>query len=231
MRRRLHRVLCILGCLLVLLGLGYAGLFRYLTWREQVSPSTRQVLVLKNGREIPLLQPTSAPRPATQAVELSNERRAEPSAAPTATPTAPPLPPKRIKIPKIEVDWPVVLSDNDHLPRFRGVGWLMGSAFPGAPGNLVLFGHLGGPYGTFMRLHELEAGDEFSVLIDQGERRYRVRSSRETTPDDVAVLAPTDTATATLITCSGPWDSVRQTNERRLIVTADYIGQPEGVAP
>jgi sortase A len=134
------------------------------------------------------------------------------------------LPPARVRIPGIEVDWPVVLSDNEHLPRFKGVGWLMGSGFPGMSGNIVLFGHLGGPYGTFMRLHELRAGDEFSIVTEAGEHRYRVRDSYETTPDDVAPLAPSDTATATLITCSGPWNEALQMNERRLIVTADYLG-------
>jgi sortase A len=101
----------------------------------------------------------------------------------------------------------------------------MGSSFPGVPGNMVLFGHLGGEHGTFMRLHELQPGDEFSIFTEASELRYRVRSSHETTPDDVGVLAPTDDASATLITCSGPWDPIAQTNERRLIVSADYVDQ------
>ena len=128
-------------------------------------------------------------------------------------------------IPKIGIDWPVVLSDNEHLPEFRGVGWLMGSSFPGVPGNMVLFGHLGGAHGTFMRLNELQPGDEFSIFTEARELHYRVRSSHETTPDDVGVLAPTDYASATLITCSGPWDPVAQTNQRRLIVSADFVAQ------
>jgi sortase A len=140
-----------------------------------------------------------------------------------------PLPPKRIKIPRIGVDWPVVLSDNEHLPRFKGVGWLLGSAFPGAPGNMVLFGHLDGPYATFGRLHELQPGDEFAVTTDEGEFVYRVRSSFQTTPDDVSVLAPTDTPTATLITCSGRWDPLARTYSHRLILTADLVHR--GVGP
>jgi sortase A len=144
---------------------------------------------------------------------------------PTPESATAPLPPLRIAIPKIGVDWPVVLSDNEHLPEFRGVGWLMGSSFPGVPGNMVLFGHLGGAHGTFMRLHELQPGDEFSIFTEARELRYRVRSSHETTPDDVGVLAPTDNASATLITCSGPWDPIVQTNQRRLIVSAEYVAQ------
>jgi sortase A len=132
------------------------------------------------------------------------------------------LPPLRIEIPKIGVAWPVVLADNDDLPRFRGVGWLMGSAYPGQAGNIVLFGHLDGPYSTFPRLIELKPGDRFSVFTETREHRYLVRGTFETTFDDVSVLIPSDTATATLITCSGHWDPVAQDYSHRLIVKADY---------
>lgn len=222
-RRWLRRGLLVLGCGCVMLGVAYGGMITYLTQREQVSPSTQQMLVFNGGQQMPLIQPTSTPMVATPSPTPQPAQHSEPS--PTASPSAPPLlPPERIIIPRIQVDWPVVLSTVDHLPQFTGVGWLMGSAFPGAPGNIVLYGHLGGPNGTFMRLHEVQPGDEFRVISAGVEHQYRVRSSQETTPDDVGVLAPTSTATATLITCSGPWDPVAQTNERRLIVTADYLG-------
>ena len=133
------------------------------------------------------------------------------------------LPPQRILIPAIGVDWPVVLSDNEHMPRFKGVGWFFGSAYPGQAGNLVLFGHLDGPYSTFGRLHELRPDDEFSVTTLDGTISYRVRALFETTPDAVEVLLPTDTATATLITCAGRWDPATRTYDRRLIVTADLV--------
>jgi sortase A len=226
-QRWLRRLLAVIGCTLVLIGVGYGGSLAYMSWREQTAPSTQRVLVLKDGRQIPLVQPTSAP--------VGQPARWTPAAVGTtggAVPIAPrpasavaSLPPLRIAIPKIGVDRPVVLSDNEHMPEFRGVGWLMGSSFPGAPGNMVLFGHLGGEYGTFMRLHELQPGDEFSIFTEAHELRYRVRSSHETTPEDVGVLAPTDNASATLITCSGPWDPIAQTNQRRLIVSADYVAQ------
>lgn len=236
-RRSLRLLFLVSGWLLVLSGLSYGGLTGYIMWQEYMSPSGQQVLVLKDGRKIPLVQPS--PKAVVAAEPLVQPSRAavvveepEPAQAvasidrrPSTSPMPLPLlPVARIVIPKIAVDRPVVLSENDHLPRFPGVGWLMGSAFPGTPGNLVLFGHLGGPYGTFMRLHELRPGDEFSVFTDAAEYNYRVRASYETTPDDVAVLAPTHAATATLITCSGPWDPIAQTNEGRLIVTAEYIG-------
>jgi sortase A len=139
-RRWLRRLLATIGCMLVLIGIGYGGSIAYMSWREQTAPSTQRVLVLKDGRQIPLVQPSSAP--------VGQLARRTPAAVGTTTGAAPivptpvstvaVLPPLRIAIPKIGVDRPVVLSDNEHLPEFRGVGWLMGSSFPGAPGNIEL---------------------------------------------------------------------------------------------
>lgn len=211
--------LCLIGGLL----LGYQGWIASLAAQEASSPSTRQVLVTREGRTIPLAQPTVGPAAEAAGSALG----AAPGAAPAPTPPpAPILPPERIRIPDLDLDWPVVLATTDHLPRFRGVGWLLGSAFPGGPGNLVLFGHRGGPNGTMMRLPELQPGALFSVLTEEREYRYKVRQIFETTPDDVAVLAPGAGATATLITCTGPWDAAAQTNALRLIVVADLVESP-----
>ena len=229
------------GWLCIALGIAYGGLIGYLTWSESVSPSAKATLVLRDGRKIPLAQPTltlparpsapatpEGPDPNSHTLPAADEGGPSsldqlPSANENRVPVAPSahLPPQRLKIPSIGVDRPVVLSDNEHLPRFRGVGWLRGSAFPGAVGNIVLFGHLDGPYATFERLRELRPGDLFTITTEEGGFTYRVRSSFDTTPDDVAVLAPTGTPTATLITCSGRWDPIARTYSHRLIVIAD----------
>ena len=251
------RLSLVLGWLLIALGLGYGGLMLYLTWHEGVSPSTDRVLVLNDGRRVPLRQPTpgdcgmqnadcglpptavSTPglqvtvTPDASLSDTVESRPIIPSSAGAAQPedksairnpqSAIVLPPQRLLIPAIGVDWPVVLSDNTHMPRFKGIGWLFGSAYPGQAGNLVLFGHLDGPYATLGRLHELRPGDTFTVATTDGAFTYQVRTTFETTPDDVSVLIPTDTATATLITCAGQWDKVARTYDRRLIVTADLV--------
>jgi LPXTG-site transpeptidase (sortase) family protein len=274
MWRGLSRLVLVLGCLLITLGVGYGGLVSYLTWRESSAPSTSRVLVLKDGRRIPLVQPTQAapiqipiatpsalPSPVLTLPGGDEAPAATQPAPPAAVPTLPGadqapaptmpavplpsptgvaaarpglslapgtahafLPPQRITIPRIGVDWPVVLSVNEELPHFKGVGWLMGSTYPGFAGNLVLFGHLDGPYATLGRLRELVPGDTFNVITEDGARVYRVRSSFSVTPDDVSVLAPTSTATATLITCSGHWDKVAKQYDHRLIILADYTG-------
>jgi sortase A len=130
-----------------------------------------------------------------------------------------------VEVPSIGVKWPVVLGTNDHMPRFKGVGWLMGSGYPGMAGNMVLFGHLDGPNATFGSLHLLHTGDVLIVRTERAEYSYRVSSVFETTPDDVGVLAPTSDTTATLITCSGVWDPETRNYSHRLIVTAVLLAK------
>jgi sortase A len=226
--RRLCRLALVLAGLALAGAVAHRGWVGYLVAREASSPSTAQVLVTPDGREIPLVQP-AAPPPAHGAPGgLGGAPLGGRDAAPARGPI---LPPDRLRIPAIDVDWPVVLATADHLPRFRGVGWLLGSAFPGALGNLVLFGHRGGRYGTLMRLPELKPGDTFTVTTADADYRYRVRSTFTTTPDHVEVLAPSAGATATLITCTGPWDAAAGTNTLRQIVVADLVAGAPGVAP
>src|SRR5439155_27131832 len=134
-----------MGILLIALGLGYAGLMGYLLWCEGVSPSTRQVLLLPNGSQLPLSQPTPdcGMRNAECGKRIATgvrSREAAISRPPISTddPKSPIpysafrtpqsyLPPERIVIARLGLDWPVVLSTNEQLPRFKGVGWLLGS--------------------------------------------------------------------------------------------------------
>jgi sortase A len=213
-----------LGALLVCVGAAYYGWLGYLGWSEQRAPSNAQIVALPDGRQVVLAQPTAElPKPPQPTAAPAQAAAQAPAARGPTPPAQPVLPPERLQIAKIGLDWPVVLSHNDHMPEFKGVGWMLGSAAPGATGNMVLFGHAGGPYGVFERLSELELGDELTVSTYQGALLYRVEAITETTPDDVTALLPSDTATATLITCSGPWDFERQTNTRRLVITARLL--------
>jgi sortase A len=51
----------------------------------------------------------------------------------------------------------------------------------------------------------VRAGDAIRLLAPDGERRYRVEWTRIVAPDDVSVLAPTDHAALTLVTCHPFW--------------------------
>src|SRR6266568_7391573 len=143
-----------LGALLVAAGLAYWGAITYLTWRESTAPSTSTILRLRDGSQLPLVQPTPAqPQAQTQAQagtkspEASDGSMGKVPSAPVVTTSTtqevPPafLPPLDVAAPAIGVKWPVVLATNEHMPKFRGVGWLLGSGYPGMPGNVVLFGH------------------------------------------------------------------------------------------
>ncbi|MCS6841237.1 MAG: sortase [Roseiflexus sp.] len=229
-RYRYHPFLTVIAAIsLILLGIGAA----YLVWinmlrdQERLNPSTERVLVTTDGQRIPLTQPspTVVASATAEATLTAVETQVTLKALVTPTPEIHPLPPERLIIPRININWPVTLADIDHLPKFRGVGWIFGTAFPGTPGNMVLTGHAGGPYATFERLHELQRGDEILVQTESSIHRYRVQTVYETSPDDVLVMAPSDRMIATLITCSGDWIPERQMNARRLIVVAVYEGR------
>jgi len=212
-----------LAIALILLGIGAA----YMVWlnmlrdQERLNPSTERLLEVSDGQRIPMMQPDPTPVPTAEAIPVAAPDPGN-TPAPSATPEV--LPPERLIIPRINVDWPITPADVDHLPKFRGVGWIFGSAFPGMPGNMVLTGHVGGPYATLTRLHQVQPGDDILVQTETATHRYRVQTIYETTPDDVLAMAPSDKTIATLITCSGDWIPERQTNERRLIVVAAYEG-------
>ena len=232
---RLFRKLGVLALGLAIVAFaGYRLLMLYTGWREATAPSTQQVLVTAEGQQIPLVQPTAAPAGPANALSAGPARplpaipgglAADLEPGLVAQPAAlhPSLPPEGLTIPAIGLDAPVVLAPADNLPQFPGVGWLMGSAFPGAPGNLVLLGHGGGPYATLERLPELPVGAVFTVRTAGTQYSYKVRKAYETDPGDVAVLAPSDRPTATLITCVGAWDVTSKSNARRYIVVADLV--------
>jgi sortase (surface protein transpeptidase) len=220
-RRRLHRwsrrLLFVLAVMLVLGCTGYWGYLQRVAVQEAASPSTEQVLVLANGQRIPLVQPgEDQPR---EVVSAGNAEAGGQEVVETPGP-APHLPPTRLRIPEIDLDARVILADVDALPKAAVVAWIDGTAFPGAPGNMVLYGYQSGPYKTFLHLGELSAGNEIRVLTSGPQPReilYRVRSVTIVVAGDVVLLAPTSSPIATLIT------DVPGAPERRLAVIADLI--------
>ncbi len=148
---------------------------------------------------------------------------APPSPAPVARSARPILPPTRLRIPRLGLDVPIVLADNDDLPRFKAVGWYVGSGYPGFRGNVVLFGHLNGPFETFGRLDQLKPGDVATVEVPGGAFDYRVTTSSVVPEDRVEVLAPTPDAQLTLLTCSGTFFPVTRDYSDRLVVRAALV--------
>ena len=80
----------------------------------------------------------------------------------------------------------------------RAVGHIPGTPLPGQQGNVVITGHRD----TFFRpLHNIRKDDEITLTTLSGFYRYRVDSTEVVEPEDTNVLADTDDAVLTLVTC------------------------------
>ncbi len=122
---------------------------------------------------------------------------------------------RRIQIPAIGVDSPISQGD-DWEQLKKGVGQHIGSVLPGEAGNLVLSAH-NDIYGEIFRhLDKLTPGDEIIVETERQRYTYVVRKIQQVDPTDVWVMAPTEHASSTLISCY-PY----QVNNKRIIVFAD----------
>lgn len=102
-----------------------------------------------------------------------------------------------LDIPRLKVSSVVMSGDGDDVLDVA-VGHLPDTPKPWEPGNSALAAHRDG---LFRPLRNIRVGDEVRVRSTEGELVYRVRETRVVTPDDLSVLAPTETQTLTLITC------------------------------
>lgn len=126
--------------------------------------------------------------------------------------------PRRIVIPAIAVDAPVVplgvaADGTVQVPtRWGDVGWYDGGPRPGQPGPAVLLGHIDSKSGpaVFYKLRSLRAGDEVQVLRTDGSvvrfavtRVARYPKARFPTAD---VYLPTLHPELRLVTCGGAFN-------------------------
>jgi len=102
-----------------------------------------------------------------------------------------------LTISSVELVAPIIEGTGE-LALNRGIGRIEGTADVGAPGNLGLAAHRDG---FFRALKDVKVGDTVSVESLDGAIRYRVTELLVVEPTDVHVLAPTDAATLTLVTC------------------------------
>jgi sortase A len=134
---------------------------------------------------------------------------------PPPIPTPGPQQARRIQVPALAIDSPIVQGDDwDRLKK--GVGQHLGSGLPGQDGNLVLSAH-NDIYGEIFRhLDRLAPGDEIIISTDRQSYTYIVSELRIVEPTEVWVMSPTEHASATLISCY-PY----LINNRRIVVFAD----------
>jgi len=103
----------------------------------------------------------------------------------------------RMEIPRLSLST-VVAEGIDKRTLRRAVGHIPGTALPGQRGNVGIAGHRD----TFFRsLKDIHVHDIIVLTTLWGEYRYRVVSSRVVSPNEVAVLHPTNNEVLTLVTC------------------------------
>jgi len=106
----------------------------------------------------------------------------------------------RIQIPSLKVDAPVVQGDGWEQLK-KGVAQHIGSADPGQDGNVILSAH-NDVYGELFRyLDRLQPGDQVILYTQQTQFTYVVDRTAVVKPTQVEVMAPTQEATVTLISC------------------------------
>lgn len=107
------------------------------------------------------------------------------------------LPLAIMTIPSLDLKVPVY-NGTDEINLNRGAGRIKGTAGINSPGNLGVAGHRDG---FFRVLKDIQIGDSIDLRTHQGRREFVVSSITIVDPTDVSVLAPTDGAIITLVTC------------------------------
>jgi sortase A len=129
----------------------------------------------------------------------------------------------RVDIPRLKLSAAVAEGDDDKTLG-KAVGHLPDTPLPWQRrGNVALAAHRDG---LFRNLGGIRLNDDIRVVTARGEYHYRVTKTHIVDPDDVWVIAPTDTPTITLITCY-PFSFVGNA-PRRFIVKAELVGHVTG---
>ncbi len=122
-----------------------------------------------------------------------------------------------LDIPRLKLSSAVISGDDAEVLDVA-VGHLPDTPKPWEGGNSALAAHRDG---LFRPLRRIRVGDELRVRSQHGEFMYRVRETKIVAPDDLSVLAPTDTPSLTLITCY-PFNFIGSA-PKRFIVHADRV--------
>ena len=186
--------------------------------------------VLQPQREpasIPMRIPTAAAPVEAPDEEMAGVQTAVPVAV------AKPRPITHLRIPRIQIDTEVVPSpfvqvDDSgtwEVPAFK-VGHAEFTAAAGQTGNAVLFGHVTSrSWGNvFQNLERARAGDVVEISSEAEDFTYQVVEIRRVPRTDVSVVEPTETASASLITCVGLWLPHLNDYAERLVVRAELLG-------
>jgi sortase A len=107
------------------------------------------------------------------------------------------LPSAVLEISKLRLRVPVY-EGTDDLALNRGVGWILGTARPGEPGNIGIAGHRDG---FFRGLKDIVVGDAIELTTLEERASYVVDQIEIVSPEQVEVLQPRGAPSLTLVTC------------------------------
>lgn len=126
-----------------------------------------------------------------------------------------------LDIPRIGLSTVVEQGDDFHTLR-ESIGHIPSTSLPGQEGNAGLAAHRD----TYFRhLSEVKPGDQLMFRSLSGTYLYTVRSTSIVAPDDMAVLAPTQKPTLTLVTCF-PFYYVGNAPKRFVLVATENTPAP-----
>ena len=120
----------------------------------------------------------------------------------------------------------VIVSQN--WQPFALLRQLLPEPRPGEPGNAIVNGHVSWWTGdaVFTHLSRLRAGDIIRVTQADGNVvSFKVTSKQVVDANArlAALFAPSSQATLTLITCTGIWNPLSQSDTQRLLVSASLV--------
>lgn len=159
----------------------------------------------------------------------------------TLNPIAPvradvPVIPQELIIPAIGLDTKILQVDLNSqrlvdVPP-ADVGWYMGSAKPGNPGNAVLQGHVKNfdlSPGIFSRLAEVQPGDDI-YTVDSAGKKVHFKVAVNDLVDAAAfpvekVYGATGDTHLNLITCAGSYDAQKQDYTMRTVIYAQLVNE------
>ncbi len=158
------------------------------------------------------------------ALDQRDERWSPVTAAVNVTPV-------RLVIPTIHLDARIEARGLDSRRNldtardFHDVAWYDLGPAPGQPGNAVMNGHVNWWTGNavFTYLSRVRVGDRIQVVRADGTSVwFRITGKRVVTANAriASLFAPGPVATLTLITCTGAWDALTQSDTHRLLVSA-----------
>jgi LPXTG-site transpeptidase (sortase) family protein len=142
--------------------------------------------------------------------------------------------PLSLQLPSIKVETEVrpagIVPGKDGQPEWETLPFvaahydLLGPV--GAPGNPVISGHVVtlSMGNVFRDLHQVKLGEPIEVYTQDSHFTYRIEEIKVVSPDAVEVMAPSEDARLTVITCTGAFDQRTRTFSDRLVVVGKLVG-------